>query len=368
VSEHLPTLNISELFDKDLLVEMLEKGYIKKEIHPTEQLYIYNYTPRAQYERVWNEVTLQCRGLVTDASGIILARPFKKFFNHFELDTSLLSTAPVTVTEKLDGSLGILYPSSSGYAIATRGSFTSDQAQHATDLWRTKYSSFFTPEPSYTYLFEIIYPGNRIVVDYGEVDDLFLLGAVHTQTGGDIPLSKLSRNWPGPVAQEHGYKNLTEALSAPIRENAEGYVLFFESDGSRIKLKHDTYVEIHRVVTEVSERRIWEALQENSNIDAWLELLPDELYHSVILSRDRLLSEYKVIHQNLQDKYAALISKLGDPFDRKSFAAAVKSLPRDPLNRVLFLIHDKAPFDHLIWSHIKPRDHSPFFNMRKEEQ
>ena len=30
---------------------------------------------------MWDEITLQCRGLVTDNEGNVVARPFKKFFN-----------------------------------------------------------------------------------------------------------------------------------------------------------------------------------------------------------------------------------------------------------------------------------------------
>ena len=74
-------------------------------------------------------MTLACRGLIVDErDGGVVARPYRKFFNHDQPDAPPLDvTAPVTVTDKLDGSLGILYREPSGaVAVATRGSFASD--------------------------------------------------------------------------------------------------------------------------------------------------------------------------------------------------------------------------------------------------
>ncbi len=56
-------------------------GLLYKQTHPTLPLTIWNYTPAVQYGEKWDEVTLQCRGLVTGTEGDVVARPFKKFFN-----------------------------------------------------------------------------------------------------------------------------------------------------------------------------------------------------------------------------------------------------------------------------------------------
>ncbi|NBU99435.1 MAG: hypothetical protein EBS19_14710 [Spirochaetia bacterium] len=63
------------------LNEYHEKGLVYKQIHPTLPLTIWNYSEKVQYENLWDEITLMCRGLVTDNDGNIIARPFKKFFN-----------------------------------------------------------------------------------------------------------------------------------------------------------------------------------------------------------------------------------------------------------------------------------------------
>ena len=78
-----------------------------KQVHPTLPLTIWNYSEKVQYEGLWNDITLMCRGLVTDDEGNIVARPFKKFFN---LDEGKHTpTSEFDVYMKLDGSLGILF-------------------------------------------------------------------------------------------------------------------------------------------------------------------------------------------------------------------------------------------------------------------
>ena len=67
-----------------------------------------------------------CRGLITDNEGNIVARTWGKFFNLEEKKHT--PTDDFDVYAKLDGSLGILFYYQNQWVMATRGSFTSDQA------------------------------------------------------------------------------------------------------------------------------------------------------------------------------------------------------------------------------------------------
>lgn len=67
-----------------------------------------------------------------------------------------------------------------------------------------------------TVLVEIVYPANRIVLDYGGLDDLILLGAVDIATGrtfgpGAVP------GWPRPVIDSFAYATLAEANDKDYR-------------------------------------------------------------------------------------------------------------------------------------------------------
>ena len=109
-----------------MLNKYYEEGLVYKQVHPTLPLTIWNYTEKVQYDNLWDGVTIQTRGLVTDDEGNIIARPFKKFFNIEE--KRYVPTEKFDVYEKLDGSLGILFNYKGEWIMSTRGSFISEQA------------------------------------------------------------------------------------------------------------------------------------------------------------------------------------------------------------------------------------------------
>jgi len=79
-------------------------GYISIVKHPYAELHILNYTKKASQEAVWNEVTLNSRGLIINNKGKIISLPFRKFFEIEQLPTELApSKPPVEILEKLDG-------------------------------------------------------------------------------------------------------------------------------------------------------------------------------------------------------------------------------------------------------------------------
>ena len=167
----------------DILLKYFEDGLVYKQVHPNLPLTIWNYTEKVQYENLFDDVTIQTRGLVTDSDGNIVARPFKKFFNLEEGKHT--PTIDFQVFDKMDGSLGILFYFEGEWILATRGSFTSDQAVKGFEMLQ-KYN-YQKLHKSYTYLFEIIYNNNRIVVRY-PFEDLILLGMIETKTGAEVDL------------------------------------------------------------------------------------------------------------------------------------------------------------------------------------
>ena len=67
------------------LEKYYQDGLLQKQTHPNYDLTIWNYSPKVQYDKLWDDITIQCRGLVTNSNGDIIARPFKKFFNYEEV-------------------------------------------------------------------------------------------------------------------------------------------------------------------------------------------------------------------------------------------------------------------------------------------
>lgn len=316
--------------------------------HPNDDLVIYNYTEKAQFDRHWNPVTEQCRGLIADESGLVVARPLPKIFNHDERHHLPGDTLLDGVHDKVDGSLGILYHDSAGQkCIATRGSFDSDQARHATRVLRTRYSEF-EPYPGLTCLFEIVYPENRIVIDYGDTDDLVLLGGVDIISGAYWAPREV-RNWTGPRAEEFEIATLGEAVQWLDRPNAEGFVALVRG-GDFIKIKQPDYVATHKLVFGLNEHRIWEQLSEGRSVEQVCEPLPDEWHAWVREVAGGLFEARDEFVAKAQDAYRVLEGK--DLPGRKEFALEAKQYGR--LTPYLFSLYDGRDIDVMAWKEVKP--------------
>jgi RNA ligase len=365
-------MKLSEVLNTGELLKEIARGYVRMTEHPNMPLAIFNYTEKAQFARRWNDVTKLTRGLIVNtANDEVVARPFPKFFN-YEEDREVFSLdEPVVVTDKLDGSLGILYPTGRGsdrYAVATRGSFTSDQAIHASKLWREKYEDeAYWLSPELTYLFEIIYPQNRIVVDYGGLDDLVLLGAVDKRSGHVYGPDEFPA-WSGPRARVFHYRTLREAVQARPRAGKEGLVVRSRMDNRMVKLKQQDYVELHRIVTGLNEKEIWRRAMkadiEQGSLnrivlpDAVLDGIPDEL-HDWVRGVAWLLADK--IHLLKQEAYRAYMQALpsqatglDERAARRRYALQIQDHPAW-LQKTLWLLYDgKDPLPFL-WKQVEPK-------------
>ncbi|HWS35298.1 MAG TPA: RNA ligase [Actinoplanes sp.] len=341
---------LHDVLDPVELAAAIDNGLIRVQRHPSLPFTIYNYTEACQYGGAWTPVTLACRGLVVDAAGRIAARPFPKFFNHDQSQAPRLDpAAAVTVTDKADGSLGVIYHDGTGWAVATRGSFASEQARHATGLLRERYPSF-VPPPGLTVLVEIVYPDNRIVIDYRGMDDLILLGAVEIATGRSHGPSAVP-DWPGPVVETFGYTTFAEALAAEPRDGREGLVVHFIEADQRVKIKYADYVRLHRLVTGLTPRSVWEILAVGGDLDALTEPLPDEFHAWVTGIATGLTAEVEERAAAVEATFDTIVAALPEGWGRKEFAAEAL---RTEHRAELFLRLDDRDYRPGLWQRVRP--------------
>lgn len=324
--------------------------YINCHKHPTEELYIWNYNQSCQFEKAWDEFTLMARGLITDKNGEIIARPFKKFFNLGEIGDDKLPNGDFKVYDKFDGSLGILYWIRSIPYIATRGSFNSEQAIKGTEILR-KYGEL-NLDGTKTYLFEIIYPENRIVVDYGKREDLILLAVIDTETGKEENLYDYCDVFPF-VSEIDGINDFRILTSIP-KDNAEGFVIKWDN-GFRVKMKFDEYVRLHRLITEFSSKSIWELLKNNQPLDELLERVPDEFFNWVKSKKGELESEYNSIFEKSNN----ILNEIKNIPNRKEQAIEIMKNYKK-YSGIIFSLLDNKPIEEKIWRIIKPEYEQPF--------
>ena len=341
-------------FPLTTLQKYLDAGLVTRRTHLTDDLYIYNYTPRCQFTHAWDEITTQCRGLIVDGDDNIIAKPFSKFFNLEELKPEEIPAEPFEVFDKADGSLGILYPLSNGkYAVATRGSFHSEQAEAASKL--IAHMDSFSFRPDWTYLFEIILPSNRIVVDYGDAKELVWLAVFDTESGTEIPYEYLQLYTLRPpfrlIQRFDGLKDLSHIRDLH-RDNAEGFVIRFKS-GLRVKVKYEEYVRLHRVLTNVSTKTVWEYLSEGKSFDDLLERVPDE-FNSWLRSE---VAKQRYSYAEIEHAAYEVFDRVKNIESRKEQASALRG---NDVSDIVFKMLDEREYGGLIWKRLRPVYSKPF--------
>jgi RNA ligase len=236
------TMEFAEL--KKGLFEEVDKGNINVIYHPDfSNLAIFKYSIDCVADRNWNKFTLMARGLILDLQKeIVVATPFVKFFNLGEIESGSLSIIEpdFVVSEKIDGSLCIMFNFANKWRVATAGSFVSDQALWATK-WMKKYMSCDQMDITNTYLFEVVYPENKIVVQYN-YEGLVLLSIID-QCGLEYSVEQLEKTALSINTRCVEFYNFSDMDSIlknvqTLGINQEGYVIRFSS-GIRLKVKGD---------------------------------------------------------------------------------------------------------------------------------
>ena len=349
-----------EKIEWNVLNEYIENGLLVANKHPEYDLWILNYSPKAQSKKFWDEYTKSCRGMVIDADGNIMARPFQKFKNFEEHDPSEIDMSqPFDIFEKMDGSLIIMfyYELRMTWIVASRGSFISEQSIEAKKMLGMDVFKYLNT--NCTYLLEILYPENRIVVDYGDRRELVLLSVIITSTGEELTHSEITSIYSNYFAVVKKYemkniKNLNE-LKELEEDNKEGFVIRF-ANGFRVKVKFSEYVRLHGILTNVSNLTVWEHMKNNYEFDELLDRVPDEFFDWLKKTADGLQRKYDVIEQKALLEFVRIFH-INDITERALFAEQAKL---SQYRSILFKLYDKRPYAGIIWKMIRPVYSKPF--------
>jgi len=317
-----------------------QDGLIYSQVHPNLPLTIYNYTDKVQWENIWDEITLQCRGLVVDGKGDIVARPFKKFFNLSEGKTN--TTDDYIIYEKLDGSLGILFCYNDEWILASRGSFTSEQAIRGKEIL-DKECDYNLLDKENTYCFEIIYPENKIVLEYNGLETCILTGVFNTATGEEQSLD----GWGMSPVESYSFKTPLNELHSIIEDNQEGYVVRF-SNGERGKIKGAEYLRLHKMMSEMSTTAVWDCLRNGDSILNLIKDFPDEFYNTVREYERFLKGEFDYKEEYILITYERFKNIEGT----KEFALRVKE---HVFKHYFFSLRNGKDIKDQIWRATKPK-------------
>jgi RNA ligase len=287
---------------KSKLDEYVKMGLLRSQTNDSGTLTIYVYTELTQFDRLWNSVTRQSRGLVLDNNSRCVIRCLPKFFNDNEPEALLekprdIDPTTLVVQDKVDGSLiQVANDPEHGLVVTSKGSFNSDQAKWARQICKEQYpvsAGYF--DAGLTYIFEVIHPDNRIVIDYGDRRELILLAVVENETGKerDIYTSRYIAFDRVPLLDPSTLDDVEALNDSGL---SEGVVANF--DGYRVKIKTSEYLRLHRIVTDFTPKRVWEALSNGDSLD--FENMPEEFQTWLDKVSEELKAEFRRLETEIQ--------------------------------------------------------------------
>ena len=228
---------------------------------------------------------LESRGLVFDTStGLLLSRPFHKFFNHQGPDTAAMAVAagPAILAQKHDGTMLGAFILNDVLHLHTKAGLTSHaltaksrMPNHVAKLAHAAILKGYTP------IFEWVGPDNRIVLPYAREDFILLAlrrreDGIYDEALADALAQEHDVARPAILGRVETAEELMEwANRISKMEGSEGVVVV-GPDGRRLKSKTQSYLSVHKAMTMLSaERHAFRAVVEEIDDDL-IPLLSEE--------------------------------------------------------------------------------------------
>ena len=119
------------------------------------------------------------------------------------------------------------------------------------------------------------------------------------------------------------------------------------SGSYRLKYKTDEYIRLHRIVTEFSAKRVWEALSNGRRIDR--RNIPEEFIKWLDETEEELLAKYNEVFSKID--YAILET---ENMTNKEIALSDDETVKE-VREYIFAIRSGKDFKEKIWKAIKPK-------------
>lgn len=307
---------------------------LKKEKHikirKEGNLALFKYSAKADFK---DEIVRGARGHIIDLDKMeYVCRPFLKFGNYYEEYVPDIDWTTAQIQEKIDGSITKLWFYDGAWRWSSNSViFAQDCYLHngefsmswlIRDAENYKNIPFDNLDKGYTYVFELVSPYNRIVIDYPKTY-LYHTGTINNATGQEYVLD---------IGIEHPktYEIANRSLESVLQKAKEFDTLhegFIVCDGSfnRVKVKTEEYLRLHYSMTnKLSEKQALEILQANDEeamhaIKNNLDLAPEMLYYEY---------KYAVLKKKISHyiSYAMALYQQLD-HDRKAFALSLEDSP-----------------------------------------
>ena len=313
--------------DKEKLNKYVEDGLIKCAYSDDKKLFITNYTDKCTYDGVWDEYTLNLRGVVYNTNYDIVSANISKFFNYEQLPVEkqkeIANAKKFQLTVKYDGCLISIFPwdkkrgGDGKLYFCSRGSFDSFVVDAAKKIIGDDLTAEKLLEQSVCLICEVISPETKILVDYNGVSEIRVITSFDLNTFEENTFEKTTEiveRLHLPYLKMVEVKNMTfDELRVWQKEHdwtMEGFVARFD-DNYRVKFKSNDYLRVAAIRCELDSLHLYNMAIEivAEYKDKWyqglykhIEQLPDELQND----GKEIVNEMRATYDKWYDKILKL--------------------------------------------------------------
>lgn len=374
------TVEIENLTGIDLLkymTKIIDTIQIKTSMQ-RQSLIVLKYNKQIN-ETGFHNLSRVCRGKVINVkTHEIVQYPYDKFFNidennEYSLDkirNRLACAKYISVTEKVDGCLvavtqtaktkdiQIDEKSIDNIIIQTMGQFDNEQIQIAKAILIKQRSII---KPNRTYIFELVTPLEKHVVDYGNLETLILTNIRDLKTYRLLRYNEIiseGQQLRLPVVKQYEYSNIADFIEKASREQEtsgknklehEGWVFRIDNkygETFMFKLKYKEYFRLSRQKSNISPEKLFTIIKVGKYND-YLNQVQDIDIEPVQQLREELDIEVKeqidrILKRGQEELEKIDISMNEFNTDKKRRATAIKHIIQLPDGQTMIKVLSRA--------------------------
>ncbi len=346
------------LYNLSQLDDYVDRGLLRRA--EDEDLVQYNYSEKTNNEGLWDKITMFNRGNIYEKkTGKLIAKAMPKFMNlgqlSIEEQEKLVKYPKFTLTEKMDGCLGIIYKYKGKIRCNSRGGFNNYVTNKIKQLL-PKYLMLNRLLEHNTLNVEVISPETKIICNYGDTEDLYLITAFSntTEEYNYKEITLLSQIMRMPIVKQYhmSWQSLLSWQSQATWEK-EGFVVCFP-DHTRVKIKSNDYLRVAKLRAGLTKHRVWKTwkidLEQNTNVlQDYLNQIPDELRKTA----NQYIVELRNSLQEQKQKVLELDKSLTN-IPTKDLFKYFKDNPSE-YQSCIFNLRSNKPIDKILIKFIEPK-------------
>jgi RNA ligase len=137
------------------------------------------------------------------------------------------------------------------------------------------------------------------------------------------------------------------------RSNAEGWVVWL-SNTKPVKIKQADYIELHRMVSNLTEKEVWRQLRAGT-YSTYVKELPDELFQLAEGWADTLRDQFAQFHGTATAMLSILRREVGFDANRKDKALWIQKWVIPEIRGLVFGLLDGKDISDSIWRMLEPK-------------